>query len=87
MTGGGSRRGTTTAPLLLSAGVGWVERGIGLRLLERGLAAQAGVGADLHFEPEGLRCTLRLPQPRIGSPAKGAWGHPAPARRRGRPPG
>jgi PAS domain S-box-containing protein len=39
------------------------RRGFGLRLLERGLAAQAGVGADLRFEPEGLRCTLRLPRP------------------------
>ena len=55
--------------------VEWVERGgpqisgpparkgFGLRLLERGLAAQAGMGADLRFEPEGLRCTLRLPPP------------------------
>jgi PAS domain S-box-containing protein len=39
------------------------RRGFGLRLLERGLAAQAGAGADLRFEPEGLRCTLRLPSP------------------------
>jgi PAS domain S-box-containing protein len=37
------------------------KRGFGLRLLERGLAMQAGMGADLRFEPEGLRCTLRLP--------------------------
>ena len=39
------------------------RRGFGLRLLERGLAAQAGRGADIRFEPEGLRCTLRLPSP------------------------
>jgi hypothetical protein len=30
-------------------------------LLERGLAMQAGMGADIRFEPEGLCCTLRLP--------------------------
>lgn len=42
------------------------RRGFGLRLLERGLAMQAGMGADLRFEPEGLRCTLRLPSPRVG---------------------
>jgi two-component sensor histidine kinase len=40
------------------------RRGFGLRLIERGLAMQAGMGADLRFEPEGLRCTLRLPTPR-----------------------
>jgi PAS domain S-box-containing protein len=39
------------------------KRGFGLRLLGRGLMAQAGVGADLRFEPEGVRCTLRLPSP------------------------
>lgn len=50
----------------------WVERGgppvpgrparqgFGLRLLQRGLAAQAGLEAELRFEPEGVRCTLRL---------------------------
>jgi len=37
------------------------RRGFGLRLLERGLAAQAGMAAELRFEPEGLRCALRLP--------------------------
>ncbi|MBL6080669.1 PAS domain S-box protein [Belnapia sp. T18] len=41
------------------------RRGFGLRLLERGLAMQGGLGADLRFEPKGLRCTLRLPS---GSP-------------------
>jgi PAS domain S-box-containing protein len=40
------------------------HRGFGLRLLERGLAMQAGMGADLRFEPEGLRCTISLPSPR-----------------------
>jgi PAS domain S-box-containing protein len=40
------------------------RRGFGLRLLERGLAMQAGMGAALRFEPEGLHCTLRLPSPR-----------------------
>ncbi len=37
------------------------RRGFGLRLLERGLATQAGMRTDLRFEPEGLRCVLRLP--------------------------
>jgi two-component sensor histidine kinase len=37
------------------------RRGFGLRLLERGLAAEAGMVADLCFEPQGVRCTLRLP--------------------------
>ncbi|MBC4017770.1 PAS domain-containing sensor histidine kinase [Siccirubricoccus deserti] len=36
------------------------RRGFGLRLLERGLATKTGVGADIRFEPEGVRCTLRL---------------------------
>ncbi len=39
------------------------KRGFGLRLLGRGLATQAGMGADLRFEPEGVRCALRLPPP------------------------
>jgi two-component sensor histidine kinase len=55
--------------------VEWIERGgppvpglstrqgFGLRLLERGLAAEAGMAADLWFEPESLRCVLRLPLP------------------------
>jgi hypothetical protein len=34
------------------------RRCFGLRLLKRGLAMQS----DLRFQPEGLRCTLRLPQ-------------------------
>jgi two-component sensor histidine kinase len=37
------------------------RRGFGLRLLQRGLVAEAGMGADIRFEPEGLRCTLCLP--------------------------
>ena len=48
------------------------KRGFGLRLLERGSATQAGMGADLRFEPEGVRCTLRLPPPPIGAPAGAA---------------
>jgi two-component sensor histidine kinase len=44
------------------------RRGFGLRLLERGLAMQAGMGADIRFEPEGVRCTLRLPPSPIGPP-------------------
>jgi len=43
------------------------RKGFGLRLLQRGLRAQAGVAADLRFEPAGVRCTLRLPPPAIGS--------------------
>ncbi len=34
-----------------------VRRGFGLRLL----ATRAGLVADLRFEPDGVRCTLRLP--------------------------
>ncbi|WP_144404548.1 sensor histidine kinase [Belnapia sp. F-4-1] len=37
------------------------RRGFGLRLLERGLAIQAGMKADIRFEPDGLHCILRLP--------------------------
>jgi two-component sensor histidine kinase len=48
------------------------RRGFGLRLLERGLAAQMGMGADLRFEPEGLRCALRLPPSPTGSPPRQA---------------
>jgi two-component sensor histidine kinase len=44
------------------------RRGFGLRLLGRGLAGEAGTAADIHFEPEGLRCTLRLPSPRSVQP-------------------
>lgn len=43
------------------------RRGFGLRLLGRGLATGTGMVADLHFEPEGLRCVLRLP-PQNGIP-------------------
>ncbi len=48
------------------------RRGFGVRLLERGLAMQAGMAADLRFEAEGVRCTLRLPPLPIGTPAKRA---------------
>jgi PAS domain S-box-containing protein len=37
------------------------RRGFGLRLLQRGLAAEAGMGADIRFEQEGVHCILRLP--------------------------
>jgi len=37
------------------------KRGFGLRLLGRGLGTEAGIGANLRFEPEGVRCVLRLP--------------------------
>lgn len=40
------------------------RKGFGLRLVERGLAMQPSMGADLRFEPEGLRCMLRMPSPR-----------------------
>ena len=64
--------------------VEWVERGgppiprpparkgFGLRLLQRGLKTQAGLRADLRFEPDGVRCTLRLPPPPTGAPAGAA---------------
>jgi PAS domain S-box-containing protein len=45
------------------------RKGFGLRLLGRGLTAEAGMAADLRFEPEGLRCTLRLPQVLTDLPA------------------
>jgi PAS domain S-box-containing protein len=48
------------------------KRGFGLRLLGRGLATQAGMGADIRFEPDGVRCTLRMPPLRAGPPAKEA---------------
>ena len=48
-----------------------LRRGFGLRLLNRGLAAEAGIGADMDFAPEGVRCTLRLPPLRVTSPTTG----------------
>ena len=36
------------------------RKGFGLRLLERGLAGQAGMEAETRFDPGGLRCALRL---------------------------
>jgi two-component sensor histidine kinase len=48
------------------------KRGFGMRLLGRGLMAQAGMGADIRFEPEGVRCTLHLPRLPTGVPAKRA---------------
>ncbi len=46
------------------------RRGFGTRLLERGSAAALGPGAavELHFEPAGVRATLRFrAQPEGGS--------------------
>jgi len=43
------------------------KRGFGMRLLGRGLATQAGMGADIRFDPEGVRCLLRVPAVR-GTP-------------------
>jgi hypothetical protein len=55
-------------PLALEAGPGATAngrriRGGGATVVERGLAMQAGMAADLRFEPEGVCCTLRLPPP------------------------
>ena len=37
--------------------------GFGSTLIEKGFAAQVGGTATMHFDPEGLRCTLEfLPQ-------------------------
>jgi two-component sensor histidine kinase len=44
------------------------RQGFGRRLLERGESMQEDMGANLRFEPEGLRCTLRLPSPRSVHP-------------------
>jgi PAS domain S-box-containing protein len=46
------------------------RRGFGLRLLQRGLAAEAGMGADIRFEPESVHCILRLPLLPVGSLAR-----------------
>ena len=75
--GSAGNAGTTTAGGSAGAkpwdAVEWVEqggppivgpparRGFGLRLLERGLAMQKGMKADIHFEPDGLHCILHLP--------------------------
>ncbi|MDB5440251.1 MAG: histidine kinase [Caulobacteraceae bacterium] len=37
------------------------RRGFGSRLLERGLAGELSGEVSMHYEPEGLRCTMRLP--------------------------
>jgi hypothetical protein len=41
------------------------RRGFGLRLLENGQTAEAGIRGAIRFEPEGVRCTLRLPPTRV----------------------
>ena len=37
------------------------KRGFGMRLLLQGLRQDLGAGADLRFEPGGLRCAIRFP--------------------------
>ncbi|MGG5890983.1 HWE histidine kinase domain-containing protein [Falsiroseomonas sp. HC035] len=49
-----------------------LRTGFGLRLLGRGLKAEAGMAAALQFEPEGLRCTLRLPRIHQAAPTSEA---------------
>ncbi|MCX8570785.1 sensor histidine kinase [Aminobacter sp. MET-1] len=36
------------------------RRGFGLRVLNRALAYELGYPVELHFEPEGVTCTIRL---------------------------
>jgi two-component sensor histidine kinase len=47
------------------------RRGFGLRLLQRALTAEAGMGADIRFEPQGVSCILRLPLVPRSHPANG----------------
>jgi hypothetical protein len=49
-----------------------LRRSFGLRLIGRGQAIQAGMAADLRFEPERLRCTPRLPPFRLTSTSVGS---------------
>ncbi|WP_431469956.1 PAS domain-containing sensor histidine kinase [Sphingosinithalassobacter sp. LHW66-3] len=39
------------------------RRGFGTRMIERGLAAELGGSVTIHFDPEGLRCTVEAPIP------------------------
>jgi two-component sensor histidine kinase len=76
----------TTASADGSLTIGWVERGgppvagsparrgFGLRLLASGLTAEAGVRGDIRFEPEGVRCTLRVPSSHLVGPDRRADG-------------
>jgi len=41
------------------------QRGFGSRLLERGLKHDLGGGVELAFAPEGVRCHLWMPQPKV----------------------
>jgi PAS domain S-box-containing protein len=43
------------------------RRGFGSRLIERGLEADLGGAAALHFEPSGLRCTIEASLAAIGA--------------------
>jgi two-component sensor histidine kinase len=37
------------------------RRGFGSRLIERGLACELGADVHLTFNPDGVRCTMRIP--------------------------
>lgn len=37
------------------------RKGFGSRLIERGLAHVLGAEAHLAFDPDGLRCTMKIP--------------------------
>jgi two-component sensor histidine kinase len=39
------------------------RRGFGSRLLERGLAGELNGEVELRFEPDGVACAIRMPQP------------------------
>jgi PAS domain S-box-containing protein len=53
------------------------RRGFGLRLMERGLGAEAGLAVDLRFEPAGVRCALRLRPAAGGTPHAAADAGPS----------
>lgn len=46
------------------------RRGFGSRLIERGLAADLGGTASLHFDPEGLRCEIEASLAAIRAPER-----------------
>jgi two-component sensor histidine kinase len=46
------------------------RRGFGSRLIERGLEADLGGGAALHFDPEGLRCEIEASLATIRAPER-----------------
>jgi two-component sensor histidine kinase len=53
------------------------RRGFGLRLMESGLGAEAGLAVDLRFEPAGVRCALRLRPAAGGTPHAAAEAGPS----------